>query len=301
MSDDSNRRLGRGLAALIGDLDVPSDGATRSGYAVSTDADKAPSADRTVPVEQISANPNNPRRQFDETEIEELAASLRTHGLVQPILVRPVQDGYQIVAGERRWRAAQKARLDRVPVVVREIDDVTALELAIVENVQRSDLNAIEEARGYGQLIDHHGYSQADLGRTIGKSRSHVANTLRLLNLPDGVLRLVEDGSLSAGHARAILMAPHPEAMAARVIDGGLSVRETERLVGEANAPKPERPSRSNDDSDVRDVERRIIDAIGLKTKLAAKPDGSGQVTIRYGSLEQLDSLLQRLERSPGS
>ena len=293
MSENGNKRLGRGLAALIGDLDAPVVPEARPGIATAAHGSDLPQM--RLPIEQIRANPNNPRRVFETEALEELAASLRQHGLVQPILVRPSSEGYEIVAGERRWRAAQMAELDEVPVVVREVDDRTALELAIIENVQRADLDPIEEARGYQLLMDEHEYSQADLGQVIGKSRSHVANTLRLLKLPDGVLRLVSDGSLSAGHARALVVAPHPEAMAARVIDGQLSVRDTERLVGEANASVPPKRLPVATDPDDRALQQRIENSLGLKSKLQRGANGGGRLTIEYRTLEQFDSLLQRL------
>ena len=295
MADDGNRRLGRGLAALIGEMDQPVEqgSATRPRTVVDTPAIRP---DRTVAVETISPNRSNPRRHFDDDELQDLANSLREHGLVQPILVRPMGDGFEIIAGERRWRAAQIAQLDQVPVIVRDVDDRVSLELAIVENVQRADLNPIEEAQGYRQLMDEHEYTQVDLGRVIGKSRSHVANTLRLLNLPDGVLSMVTDGRLSAGHARALITAPHPEAMAARVLDSDLSVRETERLVGEAQGPKPRRTKASPDtDADLAALERRLQDHLGMKASIKPSGDSAGRLTLTYRTLEQFDSLMERL------
>ena len=222
MSIEPKRRLGRGLDALLGaypaepELRVAAEGGRR-----------------TLPIEFIDRNPRNPRRDFREEDLEELAASLKAHGIVQPIVVRPVKgstDRYEIIAGERRWRAAQRAGLHDVPVTILDVSDREALELAIVENVQRADLNAIEEARGYQALIEEFQYSQGDLGETIGKSRVHVTNTLRLLKLPPAVLALLEDGTLSAGHGRALLAAPDPETLAKIVVQKNLSVRETERL-----------------------------------------------------------------------
>lgn len=216
------RRLGRGLAALISDVNSPAPEPT---------SQLAP--DRTVPIELVSPNPRNPRRGFDEADLIELAQSIQKHGIVQPVVVRPSSDQsgrYEIVAGERRWRAAQRAGLAELPVIVRDVDNRTALELAIIENVQRADLNPVEEARGYQQLMDEHGYSQADLGQVIGKSRSHVANTLRLLKLPDVVHDMLVSGTLSAGHARTLVTADNPAEVARRIVEDGLSVRQAEAL-----------------------------------------------------------------------
>jgi ParB family transcriptional regulator, chromosome partitioning protein len=223
MSDDlSKRRLGRGLAALIGEMDQP---------VPVGEPQRAVNADRTIPIEFIARSQRNPRRHFDENELQDLAASIRQHGIVQPVVVRTVGvNRYEIIAGERRWRAAQLAGFTDVPVIVRDVDDRTALELAIVENVQRSDLNPLEEAMGYEQLIAEHGYTQNDLGEIIGKSRSHVANSLRLLKLPDPVRDMLADGSLSAGHARALVSTSDPATLAKTIVSKGLSVRDAERL-----------------------------------------------------------------------
>ncbi|RVC13774.1 ParB/RepB/Spo0J family partition protein, partial [Mesorhizobium sp. M7A.F.Ca.CA.002.15.2.1] len=216
MSEDlSRKRLGRGLAALIGEIDRPA-------------APEKPgmSADGKVPIEFLTPNPKNPRRHFGDAELTDLAQSIREHGVVQPVVARPspAQAGrYEIIAGERRWRAAQRAGLSEIPVIIREVNDRTALELAIIENVQRTDLNAVEEALGYQQLIDEHGYTQADLGQVIGKSRSHVANTLRLLKLPDVIRDRLGDGALSAGHARTLVTAEEPAGLAKRIVEEGLS------------------------------------------------------------------------------
>jgi ParB family transcriptional regulator, chromosome partitioning protein len=217
MSDDlSKRRLGRGLAALIGEMDQP---------VPVGEPQRAVNADRTIPIEFIARSQRNPRRHFDENELQDLAASIRQHGIVQPVVVRTVGvNRYEIIAGERRWRAAQLAGFTDVPVIVRDVDDRTALELAIVENVQRSDLNPLEEAMGYEQLIAEHGYTQNDLGEIIGKSRSHVANSLRLLKLPDPVRDMLADGSLSAGHARALVSTSDPATLAKTIVSKGLSV-----------------------------------------------------------------------------
>jgi ParB family chromosome partitioning protein len=209
MSDDvTKKRLGRGLAALIGEIDQP----------VQAQSKPAVSADRLVPIEHVSRNPRNPRRSFDPADLEDLSRSIRQHGIVQPVMVRSAgDDRYEIIAGERRWRAAQMAGLVDIPVIVRDVDDRTALEIAIVENVQRADLNALEEAQGYEQLIAQYGYTQNDLGEVIGKSRSHVANSLRLLKLPDEVRQMLAEGALSAGHARAIVSTSDPVGLARKI------------------------------------------------------------------------------------
>jgi ParB family transcriptional regulator, chromosome partitioning protein len=290
----SRRRLGRGLATLIGDIEAPaeSDGAART-----------PPPDRTVPIELIRANSFNPRRQFNEEELTELAHSILRHGLIQPILVRPVQDsvagiGYEIIAGERRWRAAQRAGIHEVPVIVREAEDRVALELAIIENVQRSDLNAVEEALGYQQLLDEHDYSQAELGQTLGKSRSHIANMLRLLKLPESVRKMIVSGDLSAGHARTLVTADNPELLALDIIRGGLSVRQAESLTQEADsrrrrAPGAESGSKS---ADLRAIERQMEQLLGLKVNLAHRANGSGKMTISYSSIDQLNGICRRLD-----
>ena len=291
MTDDaSKRRLGRGLAALIGDIDRPPQ-----------PEKSAPVADRMVPVELIGPNPRNPRRTFAEPDLEDLAASVKQHGIVQPVVVRPApgQSGrYEIIAGERRWRAAQRAGLVKVPVIVREVDDRTSLELAIVENVQRSDLNPVEEALGYQQLIDEHDYAQNDLAQIIGKSRSHVANTLRLLKLPQGVRDLIVNGSLSAGHARTLVTATDPNVLAQKIIRDGLSVRQAEALAQAKLETKSLKPSRVIDekDADTRALEQLLTDVTGLKVVIAHREQG-GEVRIAYKSLEQLDDLCRRLRR----
>jgi ParB family chromosome partitioning protein len=295
MSDESSRkRLGRGLAALIGDMDTPQRADTGSTAA-------APAPDRTVPVEHVGPNPRNPRRTFAEAELEDLAASIRQHGIVQPIVVRPspAKAGrYEIIAGERRWRAAQRAGIADVPVIIRNVDDRTSLEIAIVENVQRADLNPLEEALGYQQLIDEHDYVQNDLAQIIGKSRSHVANTLRLLKLPDEVRRFVADGALSAGHARTLVTAIDPAALAQKIIRDGLSVRQAEALAQQAAQPKTSQPPRAQEekDADTRALEQLLTDVTGLKVAIAHRENG-GELRIAYKSLEQLDDLCRRLQR----
>jgi ParB family transcriptional regulator, chromosome partitioning protein len=292
MSDDSSRkRLGKGLAALIGELDAP--------LAIQR-ADAAPSlASNAVeqPISLIGPNPANPRRQFNDDELADLAESIRAHGVVQPVIVRPAPGrpgSLEIIAGERRWRAAQRAGLERIPVIVKSVDDRTALELAIVENVQRADLNAIEEAAGYQQLIDQYEYSQNDLAQVIGKSRSHVANTLRLMRLPDTVRAYIISGALSAGHARALITANDPEGLARRIIAEGLSVRDTERLAQSPSNQSHQPKAKAEKDADLKDLERRMSQAIGLKVTVDHGGRG-GRVTISYKTLEQLDAIADRL------
>jgi ParB family chromosome partitioning protein len=291
MSDDiSKRRLGRGLAALIGEMDQPMPADTAS---------TSVSADRLVPIENITRNPRNPRRHFDESELQDLASSIRQHGIVQPVVTRVVGDGqYEIIAGERRWRAAQLAGLVEVPVIVRNVDDRTALEIAIVENVQRSDLNPLEEALGYEQLIAEHGYTQNDLGDIIGKSRSHVANSLRLLKLPSPVRDMLSSGTLSAGHARALIPTSDPTALAKAVIAKGMSVRDAERLAQSdiRSQSEPQAANKPEKDSDTLALERTLTDSLGLEVKITHK-GGPGQIKISYKSLEQLEEICRLLER----
>ena len=303
--ENSKQRLGRGLAALIGEMDKPA--VVKPDDGAPDGSDKAQvTSDRVVPIESIRANPNNPRRQFTEAELEDLSQSIAEHGVIQPILVRsarPQEDAdpvidYEIIAGERRWRAAQRAGIHSVPILLREVDDRQALELAIIENVQRADLNPVEEALGYRQLMEEHDYKQADLGKVIGKSRSHVANTLRLLNLPDSVQAMLSSGQLSSGHARALIPMQAPEALAKRIIEEGLSVRQVEKIAGEENqAPKAGimgavKPAK---DADTEALERRLSDALGLKVAINHKANGKGRVTIDYKSLDQLDLLEGKL------
>ncbi len=291
MSEDvSKRRLGRGLAALIGEMDQP----VPAGEARSTVY-----PDRTVPIEFVARSPRNPRRYFDEAELQDLAGSIRQHGIVQPVVVRTVgTDRFEIIAGERRWRAAQLAGLVQIPVIVRDVDDRTALELAIVENVQRADLNPLEEALGYEQLIAEHGYTQNDLGEIIGKSRSHVANSLRLLKLPDPVRDMLADGSLSAGHARALVSTPDPHVLAKTIAQKGLSVRDAEKLaqnhIKAQQAPAPAEV-RESKDSDTIALERSLSDRLGLSVSINHK-GGGGQLKINYKTLDQLEDICRLLE-----
>ena len=283
-------RLGRGLAALIGDMapiEAPSPRAADNGNA---------GGPRRLPIEQLIANRANPRRDFDTDQLDELTNSIREKGVMQPLLVRPTEDPnvFEIIAGERRWRAAQRAGLHEVPVIIREVDDKEALELAIIENVQRVDLNPLEEAQGYEQLIEQFSYTQQDLAQVIGKSRSHVANTLRLLKLPREVREMVSSGQLTAGHARTLITADDPMGLAREIVDKGLSVREAEALTQRSVAPKRVAPETEPKDTDTLAIEKQLSDFLGLKVTIEHKASG-GKVEIRYKTLEQLDGVLSKL------
>ncbi|MGE7473533.1 ParB/RepB/Spo0J family partition protein [Bosea sp. NPDC003192] len=292
VEEQGRSRLGRGLAALIGDVGEEIGAIERA------------RGQRKVPVEFLRPNARNPRKAFAEAELEDLAASVRERGILQPIIVRSIPgmiDAYEIIAGERRWRAAQRAELHDVPVILVEANDREALEIAIVENVQRADLNAMEEAAGYERLIAEFDYTQNDLAKVIGKSRSHVANTLRLSKLPEPVKRMVGEGSVSAGHARALLAVSDPEQVAKRIVEQGLTVRDIERLgqdearsenkpVRAAAAPKPEK------DPDTRAVEKALEEALGLGVSIQHRANGAGEMRISYKTLEQLDALCRRLK-----
>lgn len=280
------RPLGRGLSALLGDAE----------------ADRAAGgAPSELPVDLIRPNSAQPRRTFREAELEELAASIREHGVIQPVIVRPdagTPGSFQIVAGERRWRAAQMAGLHAIPAIVREVDDRKILELAIIENVQRVDLDAVEEAHGYSQLIETFGYTQEQLARTIGKSRSHVANTMRLLALPEPVLNMLKAGTLAAGHARALITAPDPVSLAEQAVARGLSVRQVEELARklppEDRAKAPRRAATK--DADTRALEGDLSAAIGMRVTIEhVTPEGGGEVRIRYLDLDELDRLCRKL------
>lgn len=283
--DISRKRLGRGLAALIGEIDRPEAPI------------KASVADGKVPIELIGPNPRNPRRTFGEEELADLAQSIREHGIVQPVVVRPApgQPGrYEIIAGERRWRAAQRAGVAEIPIIRRDVDDRVALEIAIIENVQRADLNPVEEALGYQQLMEDHGYTQADLGQVIGKSRSHVANTLRLLKLPAEIREMVVNGALSAGHARTLVTAADPAALAKRIVEGGLSVRQAEALAQAPQASPRPKAAAPEKDADTLSLEKLLSDVTGMKVTINHR-DGGGELRIAYRTLEQLDDLCRRL------
>jgi ParB family chromosome partitioning protein len=289
--------LGRGLAALFGEEE---EGVV--------ELDQRRSA-KDVPIEQIHPNANQPRRHFTEDALEELSESIRSNGVLQPILVRDHGERpgeYEIVAGERRWRAAQRAQLHQVPVVIREIDDGQALELALVENLQREDLMALEEADAYHRLMETFGYTQEALAKDLGKSRSHIANTLRLRALPDAVKALLEVGELRAGHARALLSADEPETLARQIVKKRLSVRQVERLIqqqklrqgAKARAPKSMPKPGIEKDPDTIALERDLSDMLGLKVTIDFQNEG-GALTIRYKTLEQLDDVLRRLNQTP--
>jgi ParB family chromosome partitioning protein len=291
--------LGRGLSALLADV-APAEEAPRelTGRSAGRAGGQSP-----VPIERIRANPDQPRRAFDEKELQDLAASIREKGVIQPLILRPhpVEPGqYEIVAGERRWRAAQMAGVAELPAVVRDLDDTEVLELAIIENIQRADLNPLEEAQGYRQLMDRFGHTQERLAEALGKSRSHIANLLRLLTLPEPVLDLVRSGKLTAGHARALVTASHPEALARRVVDSDLSVRQTEQLA-RAVAPVPGNGGRpavkpSAKDADTRALEEDLAATLRLKVSIEHRPgQQSGELRIRYSTLEELDGLCQLL------
>ncbi|MBL4891091.1 MAG: ParB/RepB/Spo0J family partition protein [Rhizobiaceae bacterium] len=298
MAEDSSKsRLGRGLAALIGEMDQPSTSIGKSS------AEGAVTQDQEVPIELIRANPQNPRRHFNDAELADLSNSIKEHGIVQPILVRPIKNEdlggarYEIIAGERRWRASQRAGLHAIPVVIRDVDDRHALELAIIENVQRADLNAIEEAMGYQQLINDYDYSQAELGKVLSLSRSHVANTLRLLKLPEEVMTLVAEGKLSAGHARTLVNATGASFLADKIIREGLSVRQAEQLAQnpeEATKKSSGKPAPKN--ADIAAVEARLEEKLGFKTSLKYKDNGAGSIRISFKNLDQLDSICKLLE-----
>lgn len=291
MADDvSKKRLGRGLAALLGDVDTDAEAVERA------------RSQRRVPIEFVTANPNNPRRSFNVEELEDLTRSVREKGIVQPILVRPQpgkpleENRYEIIAGERRWRAAQQAGLHEIPVLIQAVNDKEALELAIVENVQRADLNPIEEAHGYQQLLDGFDYTQQDLATVIGKSRSHVANTLRLMKLPEKVQSLLQAGELTAGHAKILVTADDPSALADRIIAGDMSVRAAEGLVRDGAKAKPQVSNApQTKDADTQALENSLSEVLGLLVDLRHKPKGDGELRIKYKSLDQLDLIAAKL------
>jgi ParB family chromosome partitioning protein len=286
--------LGRGLSALIDEAVRP------------VKAEAAPSGPgvRAIEIGRIRPNPSQPRQHFDEQAIDELAASIAERGVLQPILVRETSDGYELIAGERRWRAAQKARLHEIPALVREANEESSAEIALIENIQREDLNAIEEAEAYRQLINRYGHSQEVVGKLVGKSRSHVANLLRLLELPEAVRLMLLRGDISMGHARAVATAPDPEALAQQIIDGDLSVRQAEHLA------KKERPGPGHDigrasarnarpvDADLAALERQLSDLLGIRVKVSHGKSG-GSVALHYSTLDQLDLICQRLSGEP--
>lgn len=282
---DSKQRLGRGLAALLGEAKSEADAPERL------------QGVRQIPVEFVRSNSRNPRQVFDEAELEELAASIRERGIIQPIVVRPVADAtdtYEIVAGERRWRAAQRAGLHTVPVISLQLTDREALELSIVENVQRSDLTALEEAKGYAQLASEYGYNHAEIGRVIGKSRSHVANTLRLLALPEHVRNLLASGALTAGHARALLTTTDPNAIADRIVARGLSVRDVEKLSGGDESTTTPPPKQADADPVTRDLEHRVSLSLGAQIAIQ-NTKRAREIRIKFRDLEQLEYICNKL------
>ena len=281
--------LGRGLGALLGEVSQPAEG--------NDGGTTTPQGVRTIPVGALSPHPDQPRRRFDDAALDELAASIAAQGILQPIVVRPHGHGYQIVAGERRWRAAQRARLHEVPVIVRDFSEAETLQIALVENIQRQDLNAIEEAQAFHRLMGDFGHTQEELARVVHKSRSHVANLLRLLDLPDTVQARVVEGALSMGHARALIGARDPEGLADQIVARGLSVRETEKL---ASGSKPNgrgggkvRPAPTVD-ADILALESQLADLLGLKVQIAHDAPG-GTLTLSYSTLDQLDMVCSRL------
>ena len=299
-TDRPAKGLGMGLQALLGEAARPSGG-------VAAESASARGGVREIEIARIRPNPNQPRVQFDEDALRELADSIRERGVLQPILLRPDGEDYLIVAGERRWRAAQRARLHSIPAIVREIDESTTAELALIENIQRLDLNPLEEAEGYLQLIQRHGHTQDDVGRIVHKSRSHVANLLRLLDLPEFVRQSLLKGDISMGHARAVATASDPEEITKEIIARGLSVRQAEeRARRERQRPgagygmgrASERKAGEAVDADREALERQLGDILGLRAQVAHKGQG-GTVTLHYSSLDQLDMICQRLSGEP--
>jgi ParB family chromosome partitioning protein len=294
MPDDGRSRLGRGLAALIGDVGEEAKTTERS--------ERGGRSQRRVPIELVRPNPHNPRRNFSDAELDELAASIQERGIIQPVVVRAVggaSDKFEIVAGERRWRAAQRAGLHDVPVVTIEATDDEALQLAIIENVQRADLNAMEEAAGYQALANDHGHSHNDIAKMVGKSRVHVTNTMRLMQLSAPVQAYVRSGKLTAGHARMLIGQPNAEALAQDIINRGLNVRQVEAMArkdGKAQARAVRGKTRAAKNPDTIALEKRVSDALGLKVSVDHRGDG-GVLHIEYSDLDQLDEIIRRLDR----
>lgn len=290
---EKKRGLGRGLSALMADVTETTAPAAEGG---------APARpDLVVPIEKIKPNPDQPRRRFDPEHLEDLANSIREKGVIQPLIVREIAGeagNYEIVAGERRWRASQKAQLHELPVIVREFNDTEVLEIAIIENIQRADLNPVEEAAGYRQLMDKFGHTQEVLSKALGKSRSHIANLMRLLNLPDDIQGLLEEGKLSAGHARALITSDHAQEIAKKIVSDGLSVRQTEALVkkfASGDLEKPKKP-KVEKDADTKALEGDLSANLGMKVAIDHKAGGeAGQITIKYKTMDQLDELCRIL------
>jgi ParB family transcriptional regulator, chromosome partitioning protein len=290
MSEDTRRHgLGRGLSSLLGD--------DNQDYA---SLDRVRSS-KDVPIERLRPGKYQPRRRFDADEIAELVESVRERGILQPILVRRIGEGpeeaYEIVAGERRWRAAQQAQLHQVPVVIKELSDSDALEVALIENLQRQNLTALEEAEGFKRLMDEFGHTQEQLAKALGKSRSHLANTLRLLTLPDEIKMLLDDGKLTAGHARALLTSSDPVGLAQQAVKQNLNVRQVEKLAQEATTKPRTAAAPSSKDADTRALENDITTALGLPVTIHHRGDKGGEVRVSYRTLEQLDEICKRLAR----
>jgi ParB family chromosome partitioning protein len=289
------RGLGKGLAALLGDVPALANAAAASRG--ETDGREAPTQLRMLPIDQLSPSPLQPRTVFDEAELEELAQSIRQNGILQPILVRQRGGGFEIIAGERRWRAAQRAGLHEMPAILRQLDDDEALELALVENLQREDLNPLEEAEAYQRLVVRFGHTQDAVAQAVGKSRSHIANMIRLLELPPYVKNLLSEGELSMGHARALLNARDPVGLADAIVSRGLNVRQVEAIArGASRSPRQPPKPRAPRDPNVKALEERLSASLGLKVTIESQPDGGGTMSFRFASAEQLDELLRRLE-----
>lgn len=300
VAEEKRRNLGRGLSALLGDSGVAAAAAVLDGGSSTAPAGAATRGLRSLATSQLKPGKFQPRRQFEEEAIADLVESVREKGILQPILVRPIDGGFEIIAGERRWRAAQRAQLHEVPVIIREFTDKEALEVALVENLQRQDLSPLEEAEGYRRLVDEFSHTQEELAKAVGKSRSHVANMMRLLALPDPIKAMVEGKQISAGHARALLTAPDPVTLAREVVDKQLNVRQTEKLAagegkGKASSGGAGKSAASqHKDADTAALERDLAEMLGVKVTLTSHGKG-GELTIHYGSLEQLDDILSRL------
>ena len=304
MAEEKKKGLGRGLSALLGDHAASAIQAVTTAAAAGPEAAATIKGLRNMPVGQLQPGKYQPRRTFDDDRIADLVESVREKGILQPLLVRPLagEPGrFEIIAGERRWRAAQGAKLHEVPVIVRELSDREALEVALVENLQRQDLSPLEEADGYRRLMDDFSHTQEELAKAVGKSRSHVANMIRLLALPEPVKTMLEKGELTAGHARALLTAADPLRLARDVVGRALNVRQTEKLVNDEGKAKPSlggRPAKTDKDADTQALERDLTVLLGCR--VAIRPLGKGgELTISYGSLEQLDDVLARLSQAP--
>ncbi|MGB8899401.1 MAG: ParB/RepB/Spo0J family partition protein [Methylocella sp.] len=291
-TEEAPPRLGRGLAALLAGAGETAQGA------------RAARATQKIPIEFLRPNPRNPRRNFGDDSLDELAASIKEKGILQPILARPVPGApgtYEIIAGERRWRAAQRAGLHEVPVISFEADDRQALELAIIENVQRADLDPLEEAAGYERLGDEFAYTQADLAKVIGKSRSHVSNCLRLLKLPERTKSLLREGKISAGHARVLVSSAEPDALAEKIVAQGLSVRDAEKLLegaaenSRAKGQGPRKRGGAEKDADTRAMEKKLMEQLGMNVTITHREGETGDVVVRYKTLDQLEFLCRRL------